>query len=155
MPFNQSVSDVSLPCLLLSGLLAIVSLGTVMELIVVKFPVLGGSRHGTVSGPSSLRAWFASLRHSANDALLNSCCSSCRRGWGFSELSLVVPTILVGLVCLPAQKPFHLFSHRRRVIWGPGDQFHNQHLHLLMREWGSDNNRSFSACMSRSICSVS
>ena len=84
MPFNQSVSDVPLYGLLLSGsdLLILVSLGNVMRLIVVTLPVLGGSRHGTVSSPFSIRTWIASLRRSANDALLNSCCSSCRRGWG-------------------------------------------------------------------------
>ena len=41
--------------------------------------------------------------------------------------------ILVGPFC---PKLFYLSFHRRRNIWGPGDQFPDQHLHLLLREWG-------------------
>ena len=56
MPFNQSVSGVSLSGLLRLGSLAGVLLVTAVDLVVVRFPVLVGSLHGTVSNPSSIRA---------------------------------------------------------------------------------------------------
>ena len=55
MPFNQSVSGVPLPGLLLFDSLAGVLLVTAVVLVVVRFPVLVGSLHGTVSNPSSIR----------------------------------------------------------------------------------------------------
>ena len=55
MLFNQSVSGVPLPGLLLLDSLAGVLLVTAVDRMVVRVPVLVGSRHGMVSNPSSIR----------------------------------------------------------------------------------------------------